>query len=378
MENDGKEFFKKEGILVPASAITSLAVGSSRSLRDWTEARGVVASAAAEVANGQIAIEQGDKSKGLEHFRKATQLDPNNIMAWFQLGGGLLGMGRDSEAMEALRKALALKPQIPEALLGIGTLFEKRQQYPQAIEAYESALRMNPNSDRIRFSLGSAYLLAEQTEKAKEQCEALKLMNPEAAAHLSGLIQRWDALVASTVGIADGGKGAAPMSTADRVSRLAEPILATVRSAAKEGTLNKEVALKVAVGLSPFLNFQFSKIGDQDTEAVLSCYLNTVSEIHRLAMTSRQITAVERLEIINVGLAGISQLLSSHGVTPTQALSVKRITGDSIVKSLQAEVFMGNDLDHLMGSIPGTRSTALLREMGIYESTLQSTKTGKK
>jgi tetratricopeptide (TPR) repeat protein len=363
MENDGKELFKMQGILVPASAITSLAVGASQPLRDWTKARGVVASAAAEVVAGQIAAEQGDKAKGQQHFRKATKLDPNNFMAWFQLGGSLLGMGRDAEAMDALGKALALQPRIPEVLFGLGVLLQKQKQYPQAVESFESALRMNPNSDRTRFSLGMAYLVVEQSEKAKEQCRALKPMNQEASTYLSGLIQKWDAV---------------GTPVADKVSRQMEPVLTLVKQAAKEGTLNKDVAVAAAGSLRPLLGLQFSKIDDQDTEAVLSCYLNTVSEIHRLTMTSQRINAVERLEIINVGIAGISQLLSSHGVTPTQAVSVKRITGDSIAKSLQAEVFMGSDLDSLMGSIPSVRCATLLREMGIYESTLQSTKMGKK
>jgi ankyrin repeat protein/Tfp pilus assembly protein PilF len=190
---EGKEISKKQGILTPASCITSLVVGPSRSLKDWTKARGAIASASTEVYRGALACEQEDWDRAFQHFQKATQLDPNNFMAWFRLGGSLQEKGRDDQAKDATAKALTLKPQFPEALLVVGEFFIKQQRYPEAIETFERALRMNPNSDREHFLLGWTYVRAGQSEKAREQYQALKSMNLKTAEYLLVLIQKMDA-----------------------------------------------------------------------------------------------------------------------------------------------------------------------------------------
>lgn len=176
---EGKEIMKKKGIVVHASHITSLAVGQSRSLKDWAEARGAIASALEEVIYGTRAVvEQGDEVKGLQHFQKATQLDPNNFMAWFKLGGSFQGMGRYEESMDALGKALALKPKFPEALILMCRYHVWQDQYPEATEILERILRMNPDSVLGHYQLGLVYVLVGQSEKAREQYRTLKPINP--------------------------------------------------------------------------------------------------------------------------------------------------------------------------------------------------------
>ena len=192
---EGKVILKKQGILTPASCITSLSAGPSRALRDWTVARGTIASAAEEKRLGELDGEQEDWDKALQHFQKATQLDPNNYRAWYSMGVALGKLWRDDQAMNAFGKALALKPQFPEALCSMAQSFVEQQRYPEAIETLERCLRMNSNSGWARLLLGLTYVEAGQSEKAREQYQALKTIDPEAAEYLLGDIQTFSPLI---------------------------------------------------------------------------------------------------------------------------------------------------------------------------------------
>jgi ankyrin repeat protein/Tfp pilus assembly protein PilF len=187
---EGKEVLKKQGIQIPASCIASLSAGPSRSLKEWTKARGAIVSAAAEESLGQLDNEQEDFNNALQHFQKATRLDSNNYRAWYGLGTVLVSLGRHNQAIYASRKALALKPQFPEVLCTLGGCFLTQQRYPEAVDTFEKCLRMNPNYDRYHFMLGLAYVGAGQFEKAREQYQTLTSINPEAAEYLLEAIQQ--------------------------------------------------------------------------------------------------------------------------------------------------------------------------------------------
>ena len=197
---EGKKLVKDAGIITPVSHITSLATGLPRPLKDWTEARSVIASADTELNRGMVACGQGDWDSGFQNIQKATQLDPNNFRAWAMLGRCFQKMERDNQAIDAGRRALALKPQFPEALCIVAESLVRQRKYLGAIDIFKRCVRMNPNSDRLHLLLGSTYGLAGQYDIAREQCQALEPINPEAAKYLLGAIkEREDTDVDSNV-----------------------------------------------------------------------------------------------------------------------------------------------------------------------------------
>ncbi len=56
---------------------------------------------------------QGDAPRALEAFRRATELDPNDLRPWLELGVTLESVGRAGEAADAFTRAAAVEPNNP-------------------------------------------------------------------------------------------------------------------------------------------------------------------------------------------------------------------------------------------------------------------------
>ncbi|MFM8333598.1 MAG: tetratricopeptide repeat protein [Candidatus Methylumidiphilus sp.] len=77
-------------------------------------------------------------------FRKALELDPQNVSAWGNLGVILAGENRPVEAEAAFRKALELDPQSADAWNGLGNLLSDRKRLAEAEDAHRKALELDP------------------------------------------------------------------------------------------------------------------------------------------------------------------------------------------------------------------------------------------
>lgn len=203
---EGKEITHLQGTAVPERCVTALEVGTLRSLRVWTKARGAKAAASIETSRGELEVERGDWGKGLQHFREATRLDPSAYRAWAKLGNCLQQTGKNDQAVDAIDRALALKPQFPEALRLRAGYFTDEKRFREAADIYQSLLRMNPSSDRDHLLLGVTYIRLGQSDQAREQYEAVKLTNPTAAEFLLGFIQRMAAAPPSAAGSQTGAR----------------------------------------------------------------------------------------------------------------------------------------------------------------------------
>jgi tetratricopeptide (TPR) repeat protein len=71
----------------------------------------------AEFNLGQLLVEQGAVSEGLEHILRAAALKPGEAMVHLQAARVLALLGRRPEAVDAWDRALTLKPDLDEALL---------------------------------------------------------------------------------------------------------------------------------------------------------------------------------------------------------------------------------------------------------------------
>jgi Flp pilus assembly protein TadD len=54
------------------------------------------------------ALESGDKTAAVDHFRQAAHITPENAASWLNLGRALIAQGRKKEAVVACRRGLAL------------------------------------------------------------------------------------------------------------------------------------------------------------------------------------------------------------------------------------------------------------------------------
>lgn len=126
--------------------------------------------------NMGIALQQMNKNaEAMKTFRKATQMAPNSVAAWVQLGQAL---SADSLAASqaVFKKALGLDPQSPAAKRGLAYTYLVQEQYPQAIGLLEAATQADPNDTQGWVWLGQALLNSGRHAEARNAYQrALKL-----------------------------------------------------------------------------------------------------------------------------------------------------------------------------------------------------------
>lgn len=101
---------------------------------------------------------EGDKKKAVTLIKQIVDADPDDFIAWTELGSLNIGLNLPSDAAEALNKAIAIRPDYTPALLNRGILaaFEKR--YGDAIAQFQRAVGSDPKNARAYRLLGEAYL----------------------------------------------------------------------------------------------------------------------------------------------------------------------------------------------------------------------------
>ena len=89
---------------------------------------------------GIILAKQQKYEAAAAAFRRAFQLDPDDVWALRNLAQTLKDLGRKDEAMQTYRHALAVKPRFGLAWLGLGQMLEEMGRNAEADECYRQAL----------------------------------------------------------------------------------------------------------------------------------------------------------------------------------------------------------------------------------------------
>ena len=102
---------------------------------------------------GAALRELGDKSRALEHMRRAVELDPRLAPARNNLGQFLLESGCPDQALPHCQAAIALQPEMPEAHNNLGNAYRALGHYAEARWCYAEAIRLNPQMSHACTSL---------------------------------------------------------------------------------------------------------------------------------------------------------------------------------------------------------------------------------
>ncbi len=124
----------------------------------------------------------GERRDAVAHYRQALQLDPGGgeVVAYYNLGTLLAGLGQVGDAVEAFQAALARKPDYPDAEYNLALVLTKAGQWDDAIVHYREAVRLNPRDTQAGTKLSQALVHQGRSAEAAEALDTLAAALAEA------------------------------------------------------------------------------------------------------------------------------------------------------------------------------------------------------
>lgn len=95
----------------------------------------------------------GDDYAAKDNFRKAIEIDPDNVDSIENLAGLCYNSNELDEAIELYEKMIIDLPEDVESLLMISNCYFKKGAYESAVIGYESVLRLDPDNEDAKSNL---------------------------------------------------------------------------------------------------------------------------------------------------------------------------------------------------------------------------------
>jgi tetratricopeptide (TPR) repeat protein len=124
-------------------------------------------------------------------YRQELQ-DRNEVLsnAYKNLGNAYDGLKQYNEAADALKHATEIEPNNAAAQFNLGLALYNGHRYSEAVEAYKGVIKLRPQLAGAHFNLGLTYVAINDKEGARRESEILKSLNANMAAQLQSLIRR--------------------------------------------------------------------------------------------------------------------------------------------------------------------------------------------
>ncbi len=136
---------------------------------------------------GQFLFQSGRTQEALDHFRKATVINPHYAEAYYNIGDALLRQGRIDDAIAVLNQSLALNPKTVQAHNNLGNAFLQKGRVDDAIAQFQTAVQFDPGFGDAHLNLGNALLQKNQPDAALAQFQIAQSLEPGAAKALYDL-----------------------------------------------------------------------------------------------------------------------------------------------------------------------------------------------
>ena len=104
-----------------------------------------------------------------KEFQEELKIDSSNAGAEYVLGE-LARQAQDSDGtIQHFTRATRLDPNFSEAFLGLGMAFISVKKFPEAVPALEAAVKLEPQNPAAHYNLGLAYTRVGRKEEADRQ-----------------------------------------------------------------------------------------------------------------------------------------------------------------------------------------------------------------
>lgn len=132
------------------------------------------------VVAGTMALRERRFAEAAESLRKALETGSGgDATVWANYGVALERLGDPAGAERSYRKALELQPENVRAHYNLGTLLASRGDRRQGVEHLETAARLDPDSRDVLFNLGQALAEAGEPARALEAWDRLLKLSPQ-------------------------------------------------------------------------------------------------------------------------------------------------------------------------------------------------------
>ena len=94
---------------------------------------------------GQLSLEAKEFDNGIQHLRRAIEIQPDLSSAYFLIGQAYLAQNKVDQSIEEYQKVVKNNPRDPRALTILGSMYDHKEEYARANDLYEQALKSNGN-----------------------------------------------------------------------------------------------------------------------------------------------------------------------------------------------------------------------------------------
>jgi tetratricopeptide (TPR) repeat protein len=127
---------------------------------------------------GMALAQQGKVQEGINHFREALRLNPDDADAHNNLGLALAMRGEPAESARHFEEAIRLDPEHAEAYNNLGLTLEREGQRKRAVACYQEAIRLRPREVSYRARLAQALNEEGQIEAARAEYREIARIDP--------------------------------------------------------------------------------------------------------------------------------------------------------------------------------------------------------
>lgn len=132
-------------------------------------------------SRAQLLDSQGKFDESVPLYRRAVELYPEFVVAWYNLGIALGKLSQHQEAVEALGQAITLKQDFAAAYAARGDVHASAGDYDKAVSDYSMALELYPDYAQAYYKRALAWMKMEKTDEARQDLEDYLFYKPHDA-----------------------------------------------------------------------------------------------------------------------------------------------------------------------------------------------------
>ncbi len=121
----------------------------------------------------------GSYAQALSLYQEIVKNDPEDELAWFNLGVTYEALSQYRDAINAYNQTEKLNASNFKAIQNIGNIYWMHDKYPETIEAMDKVIKLNPSYSDAWFIKGQALKAVGNLTQAKEAFEKASSLAPD-------------------------------------------------------------------------------------------------------------------------------------------------------------------------------------------------------